>query len=310
MTISVKNKTQMITGSGNGWASIVLGNEIYVGMVDDNTIYVFNIDTKQYVRSFTITSIPKANWYYNSFIYKENDNNLYIYDFNNSYKYYKIDKNTGNTLETLSISRTLRGTLNYINESQDLLIIHDYQSKNIYFYKKSDNTLLNSINLSTLTVSRILAVLVYKNKYLFVQTGLDGDNCLLVCPFDYNNVSNLNINSFYVIENYSMPLINLGFYNNKLYSVQYFTKNIFEIEVNGLIQSKYLIKQNDKYYSIQNNILTELGTPTDDVQKEQWFNDYGIDDLKEALLTSDENGNKLIDSLDSKFEIRMMKAKN
>lgn len=50
-----------------------------------------------------------------------------------------------------------------------------------------------------------------------------------------------------------------------------------------------------------------LGIPTDDTQKEEWFNTYGVDDLKDALLTPDTNGNKLIDSLDSQFEIRMMK---
>ncbi|WP_195603738.1 hypothetical protein [Clostridium tyrobutyricum] len=69
---------------------------------------------------------------------------------------------------------------------------------------------------------------------------------------------------------------------------------------------KYLIKQNDKYYSIKDNILTELGIPTDATQKEQWFNDYGVDDLKDALLTPDENGKKLIGSLDDKFEVRMI----
>ena len=73
--------------------------------------------------------------------------------------------------------------------------------------------------------------------------------------------------------------------------------------------NKHLIKQDNKYYSIKDNMLTELGTPADDTQKKQWFNDCGVDDLKGALLTPDENGNKLIDSLNSQFEIRMMKAK-
>jgi hypothetical protein len=53
-----------------------------------------------------------------------------------------------------------------------------------------------------------------------------------------------------------------------------------------------------------------LGISTDDVQKKQWFNDYGIDDLREALLTLDENGKKLIDSLEDKFEVRMMVQKD
>lgn len=70
---------------------------------------------------------------------------------------------------------------------------------------------------------------------------------------------------------------------------------------------RYLIKQNEKYYSVKDGSLTLLGIPADDAQKQQWFNDYGANDLKESLLTPNENGNKLIDSLDDKFEVRMMK---
>lgn len=73
--------------------------------------------------------------------------------------------------------------------------------------------------------------------------------------------------------------------------------------------NKFLIKQNDQYYSVKDSKLTLLGIPTDDTQKEEWFNDYGVDDLKEALLTPNENGNKLVDSLNNQFEIRIMKAK-
>lgn len=74
--------------------------------------------------------------------------------------------------------------------------------------------------------------------------------------------------------------------------------------------AKFLIMQNNEYYSIQNNVLTELGIPMDDGQKKEWFSHYGVDDLKEALLISDENGNKLIDSLENKFKVRMMRPKN
>lgn len=73
-----------------------------------------------------------------------------------------------------------------------------------------------------------------------------------------------------------------------------------------LLSGKCLIKQNNQYYSIKDNTLALLGIPADDTQKEEWFNTYGVDDLKEALLTPDENGNKLIDSLNIQFQIRMM----
>lgn len=73
--------------------------------------------------------------------------------------------------------------------------------------------------------------------------------------------------------------------------------------------NKYLIMQNNEYYSIKDNTLTELGVPTDDTQKEEWFNNYGVNDLKLALLTPDENGNKLINSLDNQFQVRMMKSR-
>ncbi|ADK16158.1 hypothetical protein [Clostridium ljungdahlii] len=74
--------------------------------------------------------------------------------------------------------------------------------------------------------------------------------------------------------------------------------------------NKFLIKQGTQYYSIKNNVLTLLGLPTDDTQKEKWFNDNGVDDLKTALLTPQSDGSKLIDKLDEKFEIRMMKPKD
>ena len=77
----------------------------------------------------------------------------------------------------------------------------------------------------------------------------------------------------------------------------------------NLLRGKFLINQNEQYYSVKDNQLTELGIPIDDVQKGGWFNDYGVDDLKDALLIPDDNGNKLINSLDNQFEPRMMKAK-
>ena len=52
---------------------------------------------------------------------------------------------------------------------------------------------------------------------------------------------------------------------------------------------KYLIKQNEQYYSVKDNQLTQLGIPTDDTQKEQWFNDYGVEDLKVVTATQTQN---------------------
>lgn len=42
---------------------------------------------------------------------------------------------------------------------------------------------------------------------------------------------------------------------------------------------KYLIKQQDKYYSIKDGNPIELGIPMDNDQLERWFNDYGIYDI-------------------------------
>jgi hypothetical protein len=83
--------------------------------------------------------------------------------------------------------------------------------------------------------------------------------------------------------------------------------NEFEIYLSNI---KYLIKQNNQYYSVKDSTLTLLGAPADDTQKEKWFNDNGVDDLKSTLLTQQSDGSKLIDKLDDKFEIRMMKAKD
>lgn len=45
------------------------------------------------------------------------------------------------------------------------------------------------------------------------------------------------------------------------------------------------------------------------VKKQQWFDNYGVGNLKGILFTPDENGKKLIDGLDDKFEVRMMMPK-
>lgn len=134
----------------------------------------------------------------------------------------------------------------------------------------------------------------------------------------YNEVSRLydaDITSEHLIDNgaggeWHKSIINLSpgkyrficqIYNGSRTDLEWYLE-----EVNN---NKYLIKQDNMYYSIKDNILTELGTSTDDTQKEEWFNDYGVDDLKEALLTPDENGKKMIDSLGDKFEVRIMVSK-
>lgn len=100
--------------------------------------------------------------------------------------------------------------------------------------------------------------------------------------------------------------------NSSIYSVF----DAIDIDSNGILKpynpnlNKYLIMKNNQYYSVKDNSLTLLGIPTDDTQKEQWFNDYGVDALKAALLIPQSDGSKLIDKLDDKFEIRMMKTKD
>lgn len=133
---------------------------------------------------------------------------------------------------------------------------------------------------------------------------------------DYLSWEVLDIQSNQEISSYKEYMIA----NNKFFRYYrlYITKSGTEISAASLatfkmfgflIIHKYLIKQGDNYYSIKDNQLTQLGVPIDDTQKEEWFNDYGVEDLKEALLIPDTNGNKLIDSLNDQFEIRMMKAK-
>ena len=45
---------------------------------------------------------------------------------------------------------------------------------------------------------------------------------------------------------------------------------------------KYLIKQSSQYYTLQENgNIQLLGIPIDNTELEQWFNDYGIDDINQ-----------------------------
>jgi hypothetical protein len=170
----------------------------------------------------------------------------------------------------------------------------NFNLKYIRFYSRDDYPLPNCINL-----------------YGTNEDTFDLTNCMLIgslekvtelasriIRFDVNckNKYNFYLFNFDNPSNYHSPLTGYWYWN--------------EIEVIMYKTNKFLIKQNNKYYSIKDKELTLLGISTDDVQKKQWFNDYGIDDLREALLTLDENGKKLIDSLEDKFEVRMMVQKD
>jgi DNA-binding beta-propeller fold protein YncE len=253
MAVTVKSKTQIITRTGNGWGFVVLGNEAYVGTYDSNTISVFNLDTKQFVRSFNVAGITLANWYYNPFIYKQDDTSLYIFDKTATNKYYSIDKTTGTTLQTFTSMTLPLGSSHYINSSRDLLLNHDYTGGKIYFRKNTDNSLLYSLDLtSIISASRIMSVYIYKDKFLFVQTGIGSKYELFVASFDYGSIASLTVSNFSKVADFtSDALVGLGFYNNKLYSFHYGSENIFEIELDGLYSLKYLLKQNSNYYTIK-----------------------------------------------------------
>ncbi|WP_368488363.1 hypothetical protein [Clostridium sp. BJN0013] len=128
------------------------------------------------------------------------------------------------------------------------------------------------------------------NQYLISTYATDSGNLRLGLSYrDSNSVR---------LEGIGIDAVNSGYKQNNFYPCNLYVE-----------YHKYLIKQSDKYFSMKDNVLIELSLPTDDIQKQQWFNNYGVDDLKNTLLTPDENGNKLIDSLNSQFEIRMMGAK-
>ncbi|RUT52793.1 concanavalin A-like lectin/glucanases superfamily protein [Clostridium botulinum] len=87
-------------------------------------------------------------------------------------------------------------------------------------------------------------------------------------------------------------------------------------EVIEFTNNKYLIQQNNDYYSTKSNFLN-LGQPIDNIQLENWYNKYGADDVniitenlnnKEFPMSKDENGiwktdfeldiNEVIDSIE------------
>lgn len=137
-----------------------------------------------------------------------------------------------------------------------------------------------------------------------------GDDTNLIATFSRADLSPTAIQtSQYVL--YTLEFDNSKNYNK--YTLKFDNRNytyIYEIKMYSKLLGKYLIMKDNEYYSIKDNTLTLLGAPTADIQKEQWFNAYGVNDLKTTLLTLDSSGNKLIDSLDDKFEIRMMVPKS
>ncbi|MFC0903890.1 hypothetical protein ACFHWD_04190 [Clostridium sp. MT-14] len=145
------------------------------------------------------------------------------------------------------------------------------------------------------------------NNYQVSRIALSGINddttadILIPQSLGINSIINVSQNQQKKYNKFVLSLS--GILKSNGYSI---SRTFTGIDIEGEVWGKYLIKQNDQYYSIKDNQLLELGIPTDDLQKQQWFNDYGVDDLKSVLLVPDSNGNKLIDSMNDKFEVRMM----
>ncbi|AUM97508.1 hypothetical protein RSJ11_17190 [Clostridium sporogenes] len=99
-------------------------------------------------------------------------------------------------------------------------------------------------------------------------------------------------------ENANLNLLVGGNYSGN----QYFKGELDEIEIyNEVIEftnNKYLIQQNNDYYSTKSNFIN-LGQPTDNTQLENWYNKYGSEDVnimtqnlsnKEFPMSKDESG--------------------
>ena len=165
-------------------------------------------------------------------------------------------------------------------------------------------------NLTRINKIQIFNAIVTNGYDTWSHVNIYGDDTNLIASFSRTDLSLTKIQtSQYIL--YTLEFDNLIKY--KKYTLKFDNTAytyIYEIKMYSRLLSKYLIKQNDRYYSVKDNSLTLLGVPTDDAQKEQWFNDYGVDDLKVALLTQQSDGSKLIDKLNDKFQIRMMKPKD
>lgn len=168
-------------------------------------------------------------------------------------------------------------------------------------------TFPNLTRINKIEIFNIMSASGYDN---WSHISIYGDDINLIATFSRADLSTIAIQTpQYVL--YTLEFDNLKNYNK--YTLKFDNSNytyIYEIKMYSKLLGKYLIIEDNKYYSIKDTKLTLLGTPTDDTQKEQWFNDYGVDDLKAALLTPQSDGSELIDKLDDKFEVRMMVPKD
>ncbi|MFC0903685.1 hypothetical protein ACFHWD_03150 [Clostridium sp. MT-14] len=107
-----------------------------------------------------------------------------------------------------------------------------------------------------------------KNIFFYSSTtySVDGKAYYQDFPHNIKITCTIGTQSKIILDSLDMPTN----YNQK--------SKIINIEFSSL---KYLVKQQDKYYMIKDENLIELGIPTDNIQLEQWFNDYGVDDLNQ-----------------------------
>ncbi|APH20967.1 TPA: LamG-like jellyroll fold domain-containing protein [Clostridium botulinum] len=149
---------------------------------------------------------------------------------------------------------------------------------------------------------------VFDLKYKCILTDSKWHDILLT--FD-NNISKMYIDDLInpVEQMTKLTDENISYYNRNFSigglvdSKEYCLKGLldnFEIynEVIEFTNKKYLINQNENYYSINSNFLN-LGQPIDNTQLENWYNKYGADDVniitqnlnnKEFPMTKNESG--------------------
>lgn len=307
MAVMLNTLEQVIPSPQNGdaWGITVIGDEMFVGGWWSRLKRLQVYDLKTYVFKRTLTT-PEY-----SYAIGTDGVNLYIK--NPSKQIVKIDKNTGAAISTnTNVTFNMGDSGSFkIDINNDRLYACDYSNKlNIFTYSTG-----NLIKSYTLPTAYTAGVEVIENKYIIVSCYTT--NKIYISPIIDNDITNLSFTELYVS---TTRTVGIAYSNNPTAKliVGSYDSGIYSGNIEGLSNIKYLIKQNNQYYTIKSEFYDELihdFTPltlngglipnTIDI------NAFGFEDLLNASTIMNKNNDifKPLDKLSNNFILNRYKAK-
>ncbi|MGY0372461.1 hypothetical protein [Clostridium sp. JNZ J1-5] len=273
MAVILNTLEQVIPNPQNGdaWGITIIEDEMFVSGWYSGTTKLHVYDLKTYMFKRTLTT-PK-------YVYSIGTDGVNLYIKNASNQIVKIDKNTGTTISTnTNITFNMGNSGSFkIDINNDRLYACDYSNKlNIFTY--STGNLIKSYTLPIATAG----VEVIENQYVIVSCYTT--NKIYISPITDNDILNLSFTELYVS---TTKTAGIAYSNNPTAKliVGSYDSGIYSGDIEGLANIKYLIKQNNQYYTTK----SEFYPIEQDTLTKEMIDKYGSDSLTNFTNTFSTN---------------------